>query len=121
MKRLTKREALRLTVELWEWLGAEYGRTKGDYAWEGQIPTNACFLCEYRSLHQPYPRPCKSCPLYKKWDGCNECDDDGSPYHIWEVAMAEQNYPATQGAADRIAELCREELARLGTGRKVTA
>ena len=51
--RLTKKKAIELSIELWEWL-AETGKHKGDWdGWDkyGSNPYN-CFLCGALSCHK---------------------------------------------------------------------
>lgn len=108
MKRLTKKMALRLTAELWEWIGAEPRRIKREWpGWEeqeGGVFAN-CFLCHW--LKAKLGRSCrKSCVL-------KSCLSGSSPYGEFEDALIAENYPAAQQAAALIAKLCRDELARL--------
>lgn len=119
MKRLTKVEALRLTAEMWAWLGEDPKREKT--GWPGWEATGwaidevscECFLCKYDDEHGP--ADCSNCPLYGKWDGCKECCDEGSPFVKWSENVGKKR----QQAAQLIAHLCRDELARLEAGRKV--
>ena len=61
--RLTKKEALDLSIELWEWL-AETGKQKDEWSnWEKHGGTeNDCFLCEY-AVHHPSKGGLCNCPL----------------------------------------------------------
>lgn len=61
--RLTKKAALRITIELWTWL-AETGRLKREWpGWETYgYMWEYCPLCEFDSRHQVSERPaCVHC------------------------------------------------------------
>lgn len=68
--RLTKKRAIQLTIELWEWL-AETGLWKGD--WDGWKKyghaRGGCFLCEY-GLRQRGRSLCAFCPYCQKFGYC---------------------------------------------------
>lgn len=83
--KLTKKRALKLTIELWQWLYDNpksekrywlgWRKNKGRYTAVGD-----CFACEYafRSLKKV---GCDKCPLLQLWpDGCME---NTSPYIQW--------------------------------------
>lgn len=63
--RLTKKEALRIAIELWEWL-AETGKYKHKWpGWKRYGDMYAdCPLCEYSSRHQVSGMAfCDHCPI----------------------------------------------------------
>jgi len=120
MKRLPKKEALRLTAEMWEWLGEDAERGKDDWPgwetgrWNIADVYESCFLCQYDEDHDT-GRSCESCPLTGKWAGYRACIDIGAPFDVWGFSKGD----IRQQAAQLIASLCRDELARLESGRKV--
>lgn len=86
--RLTRKRAIDLSIELWEWL-AETGKQKNDWPrWEdfggfdnkGWIKIEfGCFLCEkYRDDNEN----CANCPYYKKYSWCF---DSNTPFRNWEA------------------------------------
>lgn len=105
--RLTKKKALQITQELWEWI-AETDGNKGDWlGWERYGHMDArCPLCEYARRHG---RTCQVCPLYGKWAGETYCTDSGSPYDAWCRA----DHAMREKAAAQVANLCKEALANL--------
>jgi len=86
--RLTRKRAIELCIELWEWL-AETGREKEDWPrWEefGDILSH-CWLCEYdRRQCIRYHRLgedwyCYYCPYNKKFGRCDE--NSNTLYSSW--------------------------------------
>ena len=76
---LTKKKALELTIELWEWL-AETGGVKREWSgWKeyGDDIRGDCFLCEYTK------GDCSLCPL-TQFGGDSCCD---TYYSDWESDM----------------------------------
>ena len=100
------------TVELWDWIARE-GKPKCEWPNWSRYPAvsseSECFLCDYVELHE---ETCDACPLFGKWDGKESCMDYGSPYNIW-YRYKSKKHPNARKAAARIAELCRQELARI--------
>ena len=110
--KLTKKKALELTAELWDWV-SENGKRKHEWpGWDTKEAQGDCFLCEYDSQHVIGDRECKKCPLYGKWNGHRKCDTKGSPYHTW-YDIRDGSLPEARLAAKQVADLCREELRRL--------
>ena len=83
--RLTKKKAIEISIELWEWL-AETGKRKG--CWDGWDKygrmTAGCALCEYDKQHGD---SCESCPYYECYEDCEEA---GKPYNLWHYARTRQ-------------------------------
>ncbi len=87
--RLTRKQAIELSIELWEWL-AETGNKKGDWpGWENYDVscTKNCFLCEYDNRRtSPYCfddyNLCRFCPYYAQF---GDCDTGASPYSLWHT------------------------------------
>jgi len=83
--RLTKRKAVEITKELWEWC-AETGESKWQWPkWRKYGEFHAsCPLCEYAERHTG---ACSPCPLLGMWsDGStmSRCMDFGSPFLMWK-------------------------------------
>ena len=114
MKKLTKRKALELTAELWDWVSENGGKK---YEWPGwttqedidleEDDRSYCFLCAYTGSDN-----CDKCPLSWTGEEGSTCTDNESPYMIWENSI-DLASPKARQAAKRIADLCREELARM--------
>ena len=87
-QRLTRKKAIELSIELWEWL-AETGGGKNDWVgweWEGgeykEVEAD-CFLCEYsRRRTREGQERCEFCPLFEKSE--SSCFD--TAYEDWEDA-----------------------------------
>jgi hypothetical protein len=83
MEKLTKRQAIKRSIELWAWL-AETGKNKNAWlGWKnyGNIKCN-CFLCEY-SWNSAKKKGCSySCPLKLKTGIA--CIDGVLDKWIWE-------------------------------------
>lgn len=86
--RLTKKKAIAISIELWEWLaetGEEYKCFWSGWDKYGDM-ANECALCEYRNYHGGYrilandKKECPTCPYYAKY---GECEEKSSPYHRW--------------------------------------
>lgn len=129
--RLTKRKALHLCLELWEWL--EENPSASKWAWP-RWNTNAgdvsnmlsdCPCCEYSKVPMTKDgrtRTCTKCPLLGYWttedkaavkNGGNPCCRIGSPYDEWGVLYsAEQNQKAAQGMV-KITKLAISKLPKL--------
>ncbi len=81
--KLTKKQAVDLSIELWTDL-AETGKYKHEWAeWGkyGDIDCD-CFLCEYDEKRGG-KRDCLFCPYSKKFGYCYEVD---TPYSKWDKA-----------------------------------
>jgi hypothetical protein len=118
--RLTKRKALELTKELWEWLAKDGTRRKGDWPkWEELGEFNShCPCCEYARRNGKWPNHCSYCPLSGKWKGRNEpyeCCHGKSPYHLWWFSEEKRE---CQKYARKIVKLCDEALAELKGGKQ---
>jgi len=108
--RLTKKKAVQITKELWEWL-AETGEDKEAWPkWEeyGEFDSN-CALCERTKR---LGRDCGDCPLLGMWTPTPEsiCLDDFTPYALWEDTFydvqCEANTKARKQYARQIVDLC---------------
>ena len=118
--KLTKRKALELTVELWDWLTNNPEKKKTDWpGWElngGKIPKllNDCPCCEYDDQHMThFDDYCEHCPLLEYWPGGN-CEPDSrvSPWQDWiDVTDGELLIDEAKEAATEIADLARQALA----------
>ena len=88
--KLTKKKAIQLSIELWEWL-AETGLDKEDwpefsggdddesFTYKGRYIDNGCFLCE-KYQYADLTFDCSKCPLsVGKTYGCYE-----TAYQSWE-------------------------------------
>src|SRR5512145_2417705 len=112
MKKLTLRQALIATRNIWDWLARhpekdKLGLPKRFKAWEYQ---NHCPCCEYVEQHDDLdaPKSCGLCPLIGLWpEGC--CSSHSSPYYQWEESVGQER----SRHAKRIADACRRELKRL--------
>ena len=68
--RLTKKKALQITADLWEWLEKHPSKEKHQWPeWEGNGGNisdmdNDCACCEYIDIHEI---GCDKCPLIKLW------------------------------------------------------
>lgn len=81
--RLTKRHAVNISIELWEWL-AETGNIKcewPDWAKYGYMQSH-CPLCEYdaRYSKKHHIITCLTCPYYLKFGSCSLYD---TPFSAW--------------------------------------
>ena len=84
--RLTRKKAIELCIEMWEWL-TETGKKKDDYPFsEKQLkyssdyyPESRCWFCEYCLQHKD--DGCKGCPL-----GGNKCECQYMAYNKWNYA-----------------------------------
>ncbi len=87
--RLTKRKAIEISIELWEWL-AKTGKQKSE--WDGWNKYghmwNSCALCEYRDQFKPRGYGlCPTCPYYKMYGCCYTMGEKpATPYDKWEIA-----------------------------------
>ena len=77
--KLTAREAVEKSIELWEWL-AETGGEKDCWPeWkEYGYVQSLCFLCEFDAEER---NACEACPYHKHYE-CY-CDDDDTPFFKW--------------------------------------
>ena len=89
--RLTRKKAIDLSIDLWEWL-AETGGEKVNWpGWKrngGQHPNcdSDCFLCEYSS-RVGESRTCDECPYRVRWGFCEDWEEvTDKPYTKWRVA-----------------------------------
>lgn len=85
--RLTKRKAVEITKELWEWVG---NSRQPKYEWprwnEYGRMWNDCPLCEYGGRHATSDEsPCLKCPLLGMWtEDCDStCTYSSSPYRYY--------------------------------------
>ncbi len=103
--RLTKKKAIELSIEQWEWL-AETGKYKSEWpGWEkyGNV-FFGCFLCA-RHLEEE-GSDCQTCPLYKEY---GYCSDGKSHFAAWDKAK-------TESTRKKYAKLFLEQLKGLTNG-----
>lgn len=120
MARLTKKKALEITKELWEWLAETGEDYKGEWpGWKkykaygnskrsGRFDSH-CGLCEY-ARRKSHVDTCSYCPLYGKWvagDSESNCLESDSPFSLWEQA---EDIRSRRKYAKIIADLCSEAL-----------
>lgn len=123
-KELTKREALRICGELWDWLAKTGAECKDDWpGWDkyGEMENN-CPCCTYSNQSYVFPDyffSCKNCPI--KWisnkyknssnydDFYPDCQQDPSPFHKWEEA---DNKEERKAAARKVKALAVKALYR---------
>ncbi len=80
--KLTKKEALEKTIEMWTWLAEHPEAEKKDYFKENNIsnrPICDCYCCQY-ALEINAKSRCRYCPA---WFDTNGCYVDNSPYFKW--------------------------------------
>lgn len=102
--KITRREALEIHVELWDWL-AETG-CEDKLLWPGWGTygdmRNSCPCCEYSQGN------CKICPMKDFWETCLLIESD---FYLWNKADSKEE---RKKYARRIAEGARTELAKGG-------
>ncbi len=86
--KLTREQAIDLSIELWEWL-AETGGFKHQWSgWEKYGDSDpGCFLCDYQEQKDSSDRGCGDCPYFQKFGRCLK---DKSPYDKWDNASTPQ-------------------------------
>ena len=69
--KLTREQAIDLSIELWEWC-AKTGKQKHRwFKWkEFGVIEGHCFLCEYQEQEAPNGTNCTNCPFMEKSDSC---------------------------------------------------
>ena len=86
--RLTRRKAIEIAIELWEWC-AETGKDKRDWPdWEkyGEMYAG-CPLCQYsRQERVEGESDCGRCPWWEKFGDCISDDMPLTIYEHWENA-----------------------------------
>ena len=103
--KLTKKRAIELSIELWEWL-AETGKEKEDWPeWKqngGKHPDvmSLCFLCEFDESKRGI---CDDCPYFKRYGECSNAD---TPFAQWAEAE-------TKTTSKKYAKLFLEQLNQL--------
>lgn len=91
--KLTKKRALFLCWQLWEWLGESEDNRKTEWPeWEnkgGRVAycDSFCPCCEYNG-NTMGERKCSSCPLGDYWPKLKyrriaKCEEPASPYNQW--------------------------------------
>ncbi|KKN74695.1 hypothetical protein LCGC14_0387370 [marine sediment metagenome] len=86
---LTKKKAIDLSIELWEFL-TKTGKEKGDWSEWGKYQKYAsnkqgvidrrCFLCEYNE-HKGGGSHCSACSYMERFGHCNH---EGHYYNSWD-------------------------------------
>jgi hypothetical protein len=111
MEKLTKREALEMSIKLWDYI-AETGKAKLHAIIDLGLPRNMgdnCPACEYAMQVNKGESTCKYCPI---WTGTGDCltDKPGTPnYKRWCWG----DYSDRQKEAQAIADLARLRLKQL--------
>ncbi len=122
MNKLSRKKALEITRDLWDWLAKHPSKRKEDWVgWEyngGKIGTmsNNCPCCEYIGFIPLKDIPLKDncseiCPLKNLWK--KGCMIETSAFQRWYVSKDER---IKQKYAKQIADACRKELSK---GRRV--
>lgn len=115
---LTKRRALEICIELWDWLAQTANPHKCDWpGWQkyGQMH-NGCPCCQYATEVTPVPgKICVACPLLTLWptNGLGFCCCAySSPYNRWQRNRGESKYArgVRRKCARIIANAAREAL-----------
>lgn len=86
MMRLTLKNAIKWTKELWAWL-AETGKRKEDWPeWEkyGEMAAD-CFLCEYANRHG---HGCSVCPYDRRF---GYCSNEGTYFNLWDNSVTAED------------------------------
>ena len=98
--KLTAKEAVELSIDLWEWL-AETGKEKEDWPewkWNGGKYSHInsdCFLCEYAD------GGCAACPYGK-------CYDIGDPFERWDLSGKNQKKKYAKQFVKQLKEILKE-------------
>ena len=91
---MTKKDALDLSIELWEWMARTGAELKEDWPGfedirEDDMPVYECFMCEYASGKGG----CEDCPYFQdhahrcyifEWEVCTQ--GHYAPFDEWEEA-----------------------------------
>lgn len=90
--RLTRKKAIQITKELWEWLAETGGGRKGDWpGWDKYgVMAVDCPLCEYNSRHTftDTELSCEPCPYFQALGHCNM---NRTPFRRWIMAVTKEN------------------------------
>lgn len=113
--KLTKKRAIKLTLELWQWLYDNPDKGKSDWPeWEyngGQyecLPTD-CFCCEW--VFRVTKTTCSACPLSPLWGiSCTDLSE-GNVYRLWGKATTQKD---KKKYAKQIVDFCEKELQNKG-------
>ncbi|MGD0354422.1 MAG: hypothetical protein ABSB31_03125 [Dehalococcoidia bacterium] len=107
---LTKRKALEIWLELWEWLAATGERNM--CKWEGWakygMMWGMCPGCEYTRQAKPY----LPCPIWGECDhlGDLKCLAETSPYIKWRETITQSENENRSAAAECMVELIKSKL-----------
>jgi hypothetical protein len=122
--KLTKKKALKICVELWDWLSKHPNSKKEDCPKMDKYSDmeNDCSCCEFVLQNFAYKHQaefcsgtefCNHCPLKRLWgsndDGLFDCEDTESPYNKWKFSESKEK----QEYAKIIANAARKELKKL--------
>lgn len=89
--KLTRRKAIKWSIELWQWLAETGSDVKKDWpgwkrkTFQDEHITLDCFLCK-----KYYKIECIGCPLKIKEKGCCREDNKAHPYVKWFNANFEE-------------------------------
>jgi len=119
-EKLTKKQALFLCWQLWEWLAETGCAVKDDWPhWEwnkGKVKGmfNACPCCEYQRQQGKEGISCRSdCPLKTLWP--KGCLHRLSPYAKWDHTLSTQS---RKNHARAIADVAKKEYMKLQKERR---
>ena len=102
--RLTKKKAIQISIELWEYMAETGEGRKGKWeGWKeyGEMSCD-CALCEYEEQRGGGGDECDHCPYWQKFGNCW----DDAPYDKWR-------YAKTKATRKKYAELLLEQLRQL--------
>lgn len=125
MMRLNKKQAVQLTLALWDWLYENPTKSKEDWpGWKkngGKYPdvTDDCFCCEYtqfredenyrRSMTITYDSGCESyCPLNEELKGCRHDDSFWQKWINAKSSRTKKKYAGkiANASAKKLVEFC---------------
>lgn len=122
---LSRRDALEITMEMWDWLAENPEKTKADWLdlQESRIPQldQQCACCEFtidRTSSQTH-RQCVKCPLQSLWGNTRDAcaNNQWSPYLVYILKGSRVTKYEVSKAAKQIADAARAELARMDAGK----
>ena len=101
MTKLTKKKALKLSIELWQELSEQspmdksstYNKIHDKYSLDTEKGGSLCFLCDkYYLYYNPEgyspEDQCRKCILFKSG---NDCNRQGSTYDQWDETPSKEN------------------------------
>ena len=125
---LTKLDALKKSLEMWEWLAQQPYKSKAQYFYYNNItdiPLCECYMCEWCDITPKSDQHCELCPI--DWLGNGDftrnfrCERYPSPYRRWEDYIKElgdfeahhdPKFKEVSAVADEIVDLIKEAIER---------